>query len=113
MDVRNANGEQVALVVGMWYVGVNRDQGISFDEPLLPMIPASNWHWGCGEIAQYVGDNEFYDEHADEPTRLQDYDYIVEQHMGKLPCQHKVSLPYGGYPALPICADCLQPYHPS
>lgn len=106
MDVRNSKGEQVELVIGMWYVGVDVGED-------APMIPAPNWHWGCGEIAQYVGDSEFYDEHADEPTRLQDYDYIVEQNMGKLPCPHKVSLPYGGFPALPVCADCGQPYRPS
>ncbi len=110
MNVRNAKGEQIALVVGMWYVGVNLED---CSGESVPIIPGPNWHWGAGEIAQYVGDGEFYDEHADEPTRLQDYDYIVEQHMGKLLCEHKVSLPYGGYPALPICADCGQPYHPS
>ena len=76
MEVRKADGSKTELVVGMWYVGVN----ISAD---APMIPAANWHWGAGEIAQYVGDGEFYDQGCDEPTRLQNYDYIVESHMGK------------------------------
>lgn len=78
MDVRNAKGEKVELVVGMWYVGCNvRDDA--------PMIPAANWHWGSGAIAQYVGENEFYDEGEDEPTNFRDhYDYIVESHMGKI-----------------------------
>ena len=77
MDIRNAKGEKVELIPGMWYVGVN----VSSD---APMIPAANWHWGAGEIAQYVAGGEFYDDGAEQPTRMQDYDYIVEQHMGKL-----------------------------
>jgi hypothetical protein len=77
MEVRNAKGEKAELVNGMWYVGVN----LSKD---APMIPAPNWHWGSGEIAQYVGDNEFYDEGCDEPTDMRRYDYIVESHMGRV-----------------------------
>ena len=77
MDVRKADGSKTELVAGMWYVGVNvRDDA--------PMIPAANWHWGAGEIAQYVGENEFYDEKAEEPTDFGAYDYIVESHMGKI-----------------------------
>ena len=71
-DVRNLKGEPIALIVGQYYVGVE----IQND---APMIPAANWHWGAGEIAQYVGENEFYDQGADKPTRMQDYDYLVEQ----------------------------------
>lgn len=80
MDVRTAEGKQTELIVGMWYVGVgNLD---SIDPP--PMIPAENWHHHAGEIAQYVGDGQFYDEGCDEPTDFDRYDYIVESHMGKL-----------------------------
>ncbi len=77
MDVRNSKGEKVSLIPGMWYVGVN----LSDD---APMIPANNWHWGAGIIAQYVGDNEFYEENDYNKAPMQDYDYIVEQNMGKL-----------------------------
>ena len=77
MDIRKADGSKAELVVGMWYVGCNiRDDA--------PMIPAANWHWGAGEIAQYVGENEFYDDGCDEPTDFRAYDYIVESHMGKV-----------------------------
>jgi hypothetical protein len=77
MNARNAKGEQVSFVPGMWYVGVNvKDDA--------PMIPANNWHWGAGEIAQYVGENEFYDDGCDDPTDFSVYDYLVECHMGKL-----------------------------
>lgn len=69
MDVRNAKGEQVQLVPGMWYVGMNS---------------LSCSMQGEGEIAQYVGEGEFYDEDCDEPTDMQDYEYILELHMGKL-----------------------------
>lgn len=69
-DVRNAKGEQVQLVVGMWYVGMNW---------LL-----NDNDSGAGEIAQYVGDGEFYDQGCDEPTRMQDYEYIIESHMGRI-----------------------------
>ena len=69
-DVRNAKGEQVALVPGMWYVGMNS---------LTCSIQ------GEGAIAQYVGEGEFYDEGDDEPTdMLNAYEYIVESHMGKV-----------------------------
>jgi hypothetical protein len=77
MDVRKIDGTKTEPVVGMWYVGVQ----ISKD---APMIPAANWHWGAGELAQYVGNGEYYDEHATEPTDFGAYDYIVEQHMGKI-----------------------------
>jgi hypothetical protein len=70
MDVRKQTGEQVALVPGMWYVGMNWLESVEDD--------------GAGAIAQYVGEGEFYDEGCDEPTRMQDYEYIVESHMGKL-----------------------------
>lgn len=77
MDVRSVKGDKVDLVVGMWYVGVKvRDDA--------PMIPADNWHWGCGELGQYVGNGEFYDDDSDEPVDFGGYDYIVEQHMGKI-----------------------------
>jgi hypothetical protein len=69
MDVRNGKGEKVELVPGMWYVGMNS-------------LTCSMQ--GEGEIAQYVGEDEFYDEGCDEPTRMQDYEYIVESHMGRL-----------------------------
>lgn len=69
-DVRNSKGEQVSLVVGMWYVGMNSLE--------------NDHDSGAGEIAQYVGDGEFYDEGCDEPTRMQDYEYIVESHMGRI-----------------------------
>ncbi len=77
MNAVDNAGKEVELIVGAWYMGVN----ISDD---APMIPAPNWHWGAGEIAQYVGDGEFYDDDAEGPTRMQDYDYIVFSHMGKV-----------------------------
>lgn len=81
MDIRKADGSKTELVAGMWYVGCNvKDDA--------PMIPAPNWHWGSGTIAQYVGDGEFYDdgpiEPIDETRAMRRYDYLVESHMGKL-----------------------------
>lgn len=70
MDIRNSKGEQVELIPGMWYVGMN----------YLEQVEDT----GAGEIAQYVGDGEFYDEGCDDPTDMQAYEYILESHMGKL-----------------------------
>lgn len=70
LDVRNSKGEQVALITGMWYVGMNWLESIE--------------DTGAGEIAQYIGDGQFYDEGAEEPTRMQDYEYLLESHMGRL-----------------------------
>lgn len=70
LDIRNKEGKQVELVEGMWYVGVNHLDSDSDS--------------GYGEIAQYVGNDEFYDEGSDEPTRMQDYEYLVESHMGRI-----------------------------
>jgi hypothetical protein len=64
----------------MWYVGV----GSLDSDVYAPMVPEHNWHHHAGEIAQYVGDNEFYDEGSNDPTDFQRYEYIVESHMGKL-----------------------------
>ena len=69
MDVRNTRGEQVTLVEGMWYVGMD-----SIECTLQ----------GAGEIAQYVGEGEFYDQGCDTPTDMEAYTYILESHMGKL-----------------------------
>lgn len=96
MDVRNAKGEKVELVVGMWYVGVNWEQPIYINkglpcndrgEPLgLEAMIARDDTGRCdyGAIAQYVGDGEFYDQGCDEPTDFNAYEYIVESHMGKI-----------------------------
>jgi len=32
-----------------------------------------------GAIAQYVGEGQFYDEGADEPTDMRYYDYLIKQ----------------------------------
>lgn len=76
MIIKDAAGNDVQLIPQAWYIGVNVQDD-------APMIPAPNWHWGAGEIAQYVGNGEFYDEGADTPTRMDRYDYIVFSHLGK------------------------------
>lgn len=70
MDVRKQDGTKAELVVGMWYVGMNWLGNVE--------------DTGAGAIAKYVGDNEFYDDGCDQPTRMQDYEYIVESHMGRI-----------------------------
>lgn len=64
-DVRTVEGKQTELQVGRWYVGMNWLRNVDDN--------------GAGEIAQYVGDDEFYDEGCDEPVRMQDYEYLLEQ----------------------------------
>lgn len=73
MDVRDIAGNKVELKIGAWYVGVN----LSDD---APMIPAPNWHWGAGTIAQYVGEDCFYDDGEDDEADMRDYDYLVFQY---------------------------------
>lgn len=78
MNIRKADGSKAELVEGMWYVGVNVRQD-------APMIPAANWHWGSGTIAQYVGEGCFCDDGPrDETAAMRRYDYLVESHMGTL-----------------------------
>lgn len=97
LDIRNKDGKQVELVEGMWYVGVNWNQPVYLNnkaqfsnehgEPLgMEAIIGRDNAGRCdyGEIAQYVGEGEFYDEGCDEPTRMQDYEYIIESHMGRI-----------------------------
>ena len=68
MDVRK-NGQPAELELGAWYVGYNS---------------LSCTLQGAGEIAQYVGDGEFYDEGAETPTDFDDYEHIEFSHAGKL-----------------------------
>jgi hypothetical protein len=89
MDVRNAKGEQVALVPGMWYVGANWMGNIEVTADGKVVKDYINTREYTqpeyGEIAQYVGYEEFYDEgQGDVLVRMQDYEYILEQNMGKL-----------------------------
>lgn len=65
LDVRNGKGEQIALTIGKWYVGMNWLENVEDDD--------------AGAIAQYQGDGEFYDEDGETLIRLQDYEYLVEQ----------------------------------
>ena len=81
MDVRTVSGEKAELKVGMWYVGVNWLHNLCGPEDGRPDPD-------FGAIAQYVGDGEFYDDEDEygecKPVRMQDYEYIMEQNMGRL-----------------------------
>jgi hypothetical protein len=87
MDVRK-DYKQAGLEVGAWYVGVNYEGYIevnsdgTLSKDHLNICEYAQPEYGA--IAQYVGNDEFYDEGCDEPTRMQDYEYIMFSHAGKM-----------------------------
>lgn len=69
--IKNANGiiEAKEPTVGKWYCGFSIDDAFR----------AETGYDRGGEIAEYVGEDQFYDEDAENETDMAAYDYLVQQ----------------------------------